>query len=465
VAPHQTPGDGGEVASKPARPLPHPEPEKTISVAKEPSAKPTPEPAATPTPAARPAIVALEPADGAVFRSGSVTVRGRAEHDVARVTVNGKQARLGAGGAFTADVPAAARISVRASGPGGDDEREVRLAIDDDRPEVRPELPPQSIVADERVVLAGEVRDAHPGRSVAVNGVSEPAPGGRFRVERRLAPGRNEFVIAATDAAGNTGEARVVLVLDRDPPTLELTQPDAELFTSAAETLFTGRVVDANPAAVEIGASRFEVAADGAFSQRVPLADGENAIDVRAVDAAGNRSLTARRRIVRDAHPPALAPDAPPARILPGKFDLTGTVDKDGCTIEVDGVPAAREGRRFRASFTLDATRTFAVVARDRAGNEARASVTVVVAADLGDILRVDAAMNRVVVRLEARGGVKAGDLVEALHAGRPVGRLKVARLLPPAADAPEGCFSCEPDRGGTTEPFHAGDRVRSVNE
>lgn len=47
----------------------------------------------------------------------------------------------------------------------------------------------------------------------------------------------------------------------------------------------------------------------------------------------------------------------------------------------------------------------------------------------------------------------------------KPLGRLKVVRLLPATSDAPEGSLSTEPDRGGSAEPFHAGDRVRLVTE
>jgi hypothetical protein len=77
----------------------------------------------------------------------------------------------------------------------------------------------------------------------------------------------------------------------------------------------------------------------------------------------------------------------------------------------------------------------------------------------------VDTAWNRVVVRCAAPEAALPGDLLEAMRAGRVVGRLRVVRLLPPDEGAPAGSVSCEPDRGGATDPFRQGDRVRSVVE
>jgi hypothetical protein len=463
VAPAREPAASPEQAKPPSPPSPREEP-AVAPPHEERRSEPTPPPAA----AAAPAIVSLEPADGAVVRgSGGVDVRGRVEHEVRVVTVNGIEARLAQDGTFAQRVPAAERLAVRASGPGGEDGREVRLAIDDDPPEIRPDLPPRSVVAEDSVALAGEVRDAHPGATVLVDGVAHRLVDGRFRAPpRRLAPGANTFKIEASDAAGNTARTEVVVVLDADAPQLELDGGAGELLTNRPSVTISGRVVDANPLGVEIGGRpRVDCDARGAFSATLPLSEGENAFEIRAVDAAGNRSPPLVRRVVLDTQAPEVRFDAPPAHVAPGSVEVGGAVSKDGCEVSVDGAPAAVEGRRFRATVQVQESRTVIALARDRARNEGRGEIAIAVAADLGEIVRLDAGFRLVVVRAEARGAVKVGDIVEALHAGRPVGKLKVTRVLKPTADAPEGSFSTEPDRGGPVEPFHVGDRVRIVKE
>jgi hypothetical protein len=428
---------------------------------------PAPEAAAPPAPSPpKPVLAALEPAEGAVLRGDKIEVRGRTSGEVRSVSVNGLAAALAPDGSFLARVPAAGRLLVRAAGPGGEDSREVAVVRDDDPPEVRLDLPARSVTREEEGTVGGEVRDAHAGSSVLVNGAPVPLRGGRFAAKIRLSPGENRVRVEATDLAGNASLAAAVIDLDRDPPVLVLAGGGADpLVTRATEVPLGGRVVDAHPALVEVNGARKPCEPDGSFAFSVPLDEGENVLSLRAVDAAGNVSPTTVRRVLRDTRPPEVSIDALPARVAPGRLEVAGTVDEAGCEVSVDGAPAAVDGLRFRASVEIAAAREVVVVARDRAGNEGRGVRSVDVASDLGEIVRVDAGFHTIVVRAEVRGLVKVGDLLAAVRAGRPVGRLRVKRLLPPTGGAPEGSFSTEPDRGGPVDPFHPGDRVRAVRE
>src|SRR5207244_3460114 len=146
---------------------------------------------------------------------------------------NDIEARLLPSGAFTARVAPRERLVVRASGPGGADERELRVAIDNDPPDLKLDLPARSVTAEDVATLSGEVHDAHPAKSVLVDGVAfAVGADGRFQTtKRRLVPGDNPFDVVALDAAGNRSEARVVVVQDRDPPRLELEGGAADIVT------------------------------------------------------------------------------------------------------------------------------------------------------------------------------------------------------------------------------------------
>jgi flagellar hook assembly protein FlgD len=126
-----------------------------------------------------------------------------------------------------------------------------------------------------------------------VNGQVVPvAPDGSFRYDLILDEGDQRILLTATDDVGNvTTLERYVRVKTRGP-NLELNIADgsavSDTLLQLAGTTSPGSIVTVNGKAVSVGAL-------GDFQTTVQLYEGENAVQVDAVDQAGNSTTLVRR--------------------------------------------------------------------------------------------------------------------------------------------------------------------------
>lgn len=217
-----------------------------------------------------------------------------------------------------------------------------------------------------------------------MNGASARVrPDGGFAGRVSLVEGENRI-----ELAGERVEPRTIRVIaDATPPTLEIAAPLPGFVTKEGEVTVRGRASDDRKlATVVIDETVARLADDGSFSQRVLLAsEGDNVIRVVAKDAAGNE--TAREVTVRrDTRAPAIEIAAFPAeRPADGRLRVGGSVDKDGCTVTVNGAAAEMSGRRFSASVPVkEGANAIVVTATDAAGNTgpARRTYTMTPAAE-----------------------------------------------------------------------------------
>lgn len=112
---------------------------------------------------------------------------------------------------------------------------------------------------------------------------------GTFSFPTVLAEGENVFTAVSSLNGRVTGEsAPVTFVLDTMKPVLSITSPKSGSKTKNETVTVTGKVSDTNLSTVTVNGQTAAVAANGTYSKRILLDEGENVITVVAKDAAGN---------------------------------------------------------------------------------------------------------------------------------------------------------------------------------
>lgn len=125
-----------------------------------------------------------------------------------------------------------------------------------------------------------------------MNGTVASVSGGTFSALIPLAEGANTLTATAANPAGTVGDT-IQVTLDTTPPEVAISAPANGTFTTAAAITVSGTVSDASPI-VQLRVNGEPLApAAGSFSTSVPLAVGDNAIVVEAIDAAGHSGVAA----------------------------------------------------------------------------------------------------------------------------------------------------------------------------
>ncbi|MDA0231378.1 MAG: caspase family protein [Proteobacteria bacterium] len=273
------------------------------------------------------------------------------------------------------------------------------------------------------IELAGRVSDASAIVEFTVNGAAAPLEAnGNFRLQRGVALGQSELVIAALDEWGNRAERRIVvtrraqgestnreasadknIVTDNAAPMISLPE---NLETDEAAIDIWGGVVDVSRIVdLRIDGRSVAIGADGAFSIRRGVPVGVSEIRVTALDEWGNEAEQ-RVRITRRAPVNMAVADSPPKesqiatlgqqnddkqapRInLPPKLvtedreiDIAGSVSDDSAIVEMfvneRRVTLGSDGSfRIRERLTIGINK-FAFRATDEWGNKAEKRIDV----------------------------------------------------------------------------------------
>ncbi|MEW5761298.1 MAG: hypothetical protein AB1779_11100, partial [Candidatus Thermoplasmatota archaeon] len=108
---------------------------------------------------------------------------------------------------------------------------------------------------------------------------------GEFSTIVPLAEGENKIYIKARDIANNTKKLELKIIRDTTPPYLEIIEPK-ENRTKINEISIRGKTE--KDAKVYVNGTEVSVNKDGEFSSLVKLVDGENKINISAIDPLGN---------------------------------------------------------------------------------------------------------------------------------------------------------------------------------
>ncbi len=115
---------------------------------------------------------------------------------------------------------------------------------------------------------------------------------GKFHSDLELREGENRIFAKALNDTGKTSEpsAEVKIILDKKEPELEVTSPrNDQTFYQDNRIKVSGKTEKDN----QVFANGFlaNVDSNGSFEVTIPLVEGENKIEVKAQDAAGNSKI------------------------------------------------------------------------------------------------------------------------------------------------------------------------------
>lgn len=216
------------------------------------------------------------------------------------------------------------------------------------------------------------------------DGVPVPMPGGRMSFSFEfLQDGRREFVVRASDLAGNEGELVVAVVRDIVEPRLTLISPKSGDVVNTASVDLLVRVSEGE-CALLVDGERLDATYIGADRMRATLAlrggDGMKVLLLRVEDLAGNPG-EAHLTLDLDTTRPSigLIGLANGTRVTTEPLEVRGTTEARAKVVWVNDVMADLEADgSFRATLHLkEGHREVVVRAVDRANNDNNLTVAV----------------------------------------------------------------------------------------
>ena len=252
-----------------------------------------------------PPVLDLEvPREGQPANAGSIRVAGSASDDLALdgVEVNGLRA-LVLGDRFEISLPVvdgANPILVRAIDRAGNTREANVTVVGVSLPAIAITAPADlSILAATNVDVAGTVEGGV--ASVSVNGIAAEITAGSFLARGvALIEGGNLLTATAAAVDGRVSTATVQVVRDLEAPHLSIDAPvaGAVLFEETIDVSglvndIVAGTVNAREATVTVNGRPAAVSNRSFLAKGVPLAPGENRIEVEAVDQGGNSARAA----------------------------------------------------------------------------------------------------------------------------------------------------------------------------
>lgn len=302
----------------------------------------------------------------------------------AEVLVNGIRART-TGGSFTAVIRLAEGdntvTAVATDAAGNTNSSFITVRLDTLPPALAVVYdPPGDYVNRPQLNLSGDMEN---GSSISVNGRRVVLPGlaSSFRTLVFLDNGANIITVVAVDPAGNSNISRRTVVLDTDPPYLEILYPPDGLLTPVS--VLPMQLVAEGGSKLAIGDRTMDIpgatGARTAFNLTMDLLEGPNDMVLRARDAAGN-TFVASRHVVLDTIAPALAISSPlnGSRTSNDSIYVVGQAEP-GASVTVQGEPVmVGYSGSFSAEVRLGVgVNRILVHAQDAAGNHRELNLTV----------------------------------------------------------------------------------------
>ncbi|MGQ9583107.1 MAG: right-handed parallel beta-helix repeat-containing protein [Thermoplasmatota archaeon] len=322
-----------------------------------------------------PVVRIATPEDGALLRSGAVRVEGTSEDFVSGLVR--VEHTIGNGNwspvkgleswAIDLDLPDGRHlIKVRAYDRAGMSAVAVASVLVDSAISLVVERPEEGALVNTTPVRVSGVTE--PLCNVTVDGLpADVDPEGNFEALVELGDGPWLLRVVARDEAGNEAVATRNITVDTLAPPLLVLSPASGLVTSSPFARIRGQTEPG--AAVYADGAPALVDGDGTFSAQVLLREGNNTIDVRAVDAAGNVNSSVLV-VVLDTAPPFLRIFSPGEDALTNRPLLTVAGETDGTLVFANDLSSEPEGGRFEIQVPLsEGFNQITVRALDAAGN------------------------------------------------------------------------------------------------
>ncbi len=327
-----------------------------------------------------PVINVTAPADGATTATSPISVAGDLS-ETAALEVNGTGVTVAVDQTFATDVSlteGANSLSLIATDDAGNIASvDINVTLDTTPPEITVGTPLDGSVLNTAAILVGGAIN-EPG-TVTVNGNAAIVDGDNNFQQGPiiLSEGPNIITVEATDEVGNVASVQLSVLLDTEPPQLNVTSPLDQSLVNTPQVQVIG-TLEAG-ATLTLNGINISIAPDETFDTTFPLDEGANVLTFEATDPAGN-TTTALRNVTLDSTPPSL------------DSALINRGNPAAGVLMIDGQPGATEpgvmlllenpSTGFLAatlslsdgSFTTDiaalANETVTIVATDSAGNQ-----------------------------------------------------------------------------------------------
>jgi len=191
-----------------------------------------------------------------------------------------------------------------------------------------------------------------------------------FQFVRSLVDGLHGLTVRAVDYAGNSAEASLNFTVDTLAPLISVNSPRIQPFLTSEPSVHVQVGFDADVVLVTIGGEEALIYR-GTANRTVVVDEGENTVEVTAVDLAGNIAR-ANITIVADRTPPALdVANRMDSNITVESFVVVRGTSEPGALVFVQGVPVVTAGGSFEALVRLSVgENSIDIRARDALGNE-----------------------------------------------------------------------------------------------
>ena len=286
-------------------------------------------------------------------------------------------------------------------------------------------------------VLTYTVQEVHPGTVEATLDGAPMSSGDTIAAE-----GAHEWVVVATDVAGNRAEARRSFAVDLTPPTLDVLSPEPGSYTQAGTVEVVVAAGDSGPVAgVWLGSTELMLGTDGKYRSNVSLEEGSNLLVLVARDVAGN-STQSTLGVTRDSTAPQLTVATPVegAKVAGDLAQVEGQVqDATPLTVRVAGqASSVGADGRFQLSVSVaPGAVALEVVATDAAGNTA----------SLVRSFRANATPPRLDLTAPASGTVTEEPSIEVVGFARAADRTDTVKLEVAGGEYPvraDGSFAVQ---------------------
>ncbi len=212
-----------------------------------------------------------------------------------------------------------------------------------------------------------------------INETITPDPDGAFSHGVDLEEGQNIILVRSVDTADNVAQVTRVVYLDTTAPLCTIISPENGHVTNVNTITVVGT---AEIEGVTLYLNGKQIFNDGTIERVVNLNEGENIIELRAVDSIGNE-YRHRVTVTLDTQPPVFEMERPVAEyIMTNSADVQvkGKVLGDATRLTVMGMDVAIGAQGgFDRTITMpeEGLNEVLLVARDEAGNLATHTITV----------------------------------------------------------------------------------------
>ncbi len=321
-----------------------------------------------------------KPVDGFLTKDATVAVSGMVNDSTSvSVVVNGNVTSVGIDGSFNytlSTVEGTNVITIVAIDTIGNSTIITRRIIRDTTPPTLTITLPNNnaVTSADSIFVTGIVKDST-AVTLKINAVliNVNADGSFSGYAPLSSEGANEVYIIATDALGNVTTSSRLIIMDTQPPIVNLTSPIDSLITKQQIVDVSGTVTDSTTVTLTINGSSVSLGAGGIFSYQLSVAEGLNTITIVATDVVGNKT-TVTRTINKDTQSPVVNLTSPIDSLITNlqSIVVNGTVtDLTTISLTINGNPVTLGNNgAFNAQIALnEGLNTVTIIATDAAGN------------------------------------------------------------------------------------------------